>query len=100
MTNIPPPPSHRHVGDADEEIIPTESELVAISYSYTVLGELTAGSSYDHRVLSDDQLGGSSNGAGQWPAAAQLENRQRRYRLRLLSLPAGGQAKEVVGQHR
>jgi hypothetical protein len=31
------------------------------------------------------------------PVAAQLENRQRRFGLRLLSLPQGDQAKEVVG---
>jgi NAD(P)-dependent dehydrogenase (short-subunit alcohol dehydrogenase family) len=31
------------------------------------------------------------------PATAQLENRQRRFGLRLLSLPDGDQAKELVG---
>ena len=35
--------------------------------------------------------------AGLRPAVAQLENRQRRFALRLLSLPEGEQAREVVG---
>jgi len=35
--------------------------------------------------------------SGLRPATAQLENRQRRFALRLLSLPEGDQAKEVVG---
>jgi hypothetical protein len=35
--------------------------------------------------------------AGLRPAIAQLENRQRRYGLRILSLPQGRQAREVVG---
>jgi len=35
--------------------------------------------------------------SGLRPAAAQLENRQRRFALRLLSLPQGDRAKEVVG---
>jgi len=35
--------------------------------------------------------------AGLRPAAAQLENRQRPFALRLLSLPQGEPAREVVG---
>jgi hypothetical protein len=35
--------------------------------------------------------------SGLRPAVAQLENRQRRFGLRLLSLPLGDQAKEAVG---
>ena len=35
--------------------------------------------------------------AGLRAATAQLENRQRRFGLRLLSLPEGDQAREVVG---
>jgi hypothetical protein len=35
--------------------------------------------------------------SGLRPAAAQLENRQRRYGLRLLSLPQGDEAKKAVG---
>jgi hypothetical protein len=42
-------------------------------------------------------LGTLAMESGLRPAAAQLENRLRRYVLRLLSLPQGSQAKEVVG---
>ena len=35
--------------------------------------------------------------SGLRPATAQLENRQRRFGLRLLSLPEGDHAREVVG---
>jgi len=35
-------------------------------------------------------------GSGLRPAAAQLQNRLRQFRLRLLSLPQGDQTKEVV----
>jgi hypothetical protein len=42
-------------------------------------------------------LGALAMESGLRPAAAQLENRQRRYGLRLLSLPQGSQAREVVG---
>jgi len=35
--------------------------------------------------------------SGLRPAAAQLENRQRRFGLRLLGLPLGDQAREMVG---
>jgi len=42
-------------------------------------------------------LGALSMESGIRAAAAQLENRQRRFGLRLLSLPQGDQAREVVG---
>jgi len=42
-------------------------------------------------------LGALSMEAGLRAATAQLENRQRRFGLRLLSLPEGDQAREVVG---
>jgi len=42
-------------------------------------------------------LGILSMESGLRPAATQLENRQRRFGLRLLSLPQGSQAREVVG---
>jgi len=37
--------------------------------------------------------------SGLRPAATRLENRQKRYRLRLVSLPQGGQAKELSVQN-
>jgi ribonuclease HI len=42
-------------------------------------------------------LGALSMESGLRAAAAQLENRQRRFGLRLLSLPQGDQAREIVG---
>jgi ribonuclease HI len=42
-------------------------------------------------------LGALAMESGLRPAAAQLENRLRRYGLRLLSMPDGDQAREVVG---
>ena len=42
-------------------------------------------------------LGALSMESGIRAAAAQLENRHRRFGLRLLSLPKGDQAREVVG---
>jgi hypothetical protein len=42
-------------------------------------------------------MGALAMESGLRPAAAQLENRRRRFGLRLLSLPQGNQAKEVVG---
>ena len=42
-------------------------------------------------------LGALSMESGLRAATTQLENRQRRFRLRLLSLPEGDQAREVVG---
>jgi ribonuclease HI len=42
-------------------------------------------------------LGALAMESGLRPATAQLENRQRRFGLRLLSLPDGDQAREVVG---
>ena len=42
-------------------------------------------------------LGVLSMEPGLWTATAQLDNRQWRFGLRLLSLPKGGQAREVVG---
>jgi len=42
-------------------------------------------------------LGVLSMESGLRPAAGQLENRQRRFALRLLSLPQGDRAREVVG---
>jgi len=44
-------------------------------------------------------LGAPSMSSGLRAATAQLENRQRRFGLRLLSLPQGDQAREVVGAH-
>jgi len=42
-------------------------------------------------------MGALAMESGLRPAAAQLENRQRRFGLRLLSLPQGDLAEEVVG---
>jgi len=42
-------------------------------------------------------LGALGMGSGLRPAANQLENRQRRFGLRLLSLPQGDQAREIFG---
>jgi len=42
-------------------------------------------------------LGALAMESGLRPAVAQLENRQRRFGLRLLSLPKGDQAREIVG---
>jgi hypothetical protein len=42
-------------------------------------------------------LGALAMESGLRPATAQLENRQRRFGLRLLSPPDGNQAREVVG---
>jgi len=41
-------------------------------------------------------LGALAMESGLRPAVAQLENRQRRFALRLLSLPQGDKAKEVI----
>jgi ribonuclease HI len=47
--------------------------------------------------FGSNNLGALAMESGLRPASAQLENRLRRYGLRLLSLPDGDQAREVVG---
>jgi hypothetical protein len=49
------------------------------------------------RCFQTTNLGALAMESGLRPATAQLENRQRHFGLRLLSLPDGEQAREVVG---
>jgi hypothetical protein len=49
------------------------------------------------RAASGRHLGAVATESGLRPAAAQLDNRVRRFGLRLLSLPQDDQAKEAVG---
>jgi len=44
-------------------------------------------------------LGALAMQSGLRPAGAQLDNRQRRFSVRLLSLPQGSEAQELVGAH-
>jgi len=50
----------------------------------------------DHRRLPDNQPAGS-NGIGTQTGGSPAGNRERRFGLRLLDLPQGDQAREVVG---
>jgi len=55
------------------------------------------GSTSDDWLFSDNKPCAQSMEPGLRAASAQLENRQRRFGLRLLSLPQGDQAWEIVG---
>jgi len=66
-------------GEAElQKLVNQEAHAVTGCFRTTNLGALTAESSLR-------------------PAVAQLENRQRRFAVRLISLPQGSEAKKVVG---